>query len=182
MEKMNIGYDVLREINPRIIFTSVSGMLSCLPSLTLLTITKGYGPDGPFANRAGYDMITGAEAGLMHLQGERGGGPIKAGIAVTDLSTGLYAHGAVLAALHARHRTGVGQKIDASLFETQVALLMHCAMSWLNLGQEGERWGAQHPNVVPYDAFKTVSLTSRSLRLRMVLTANRKISTSSAAQ
>lgn len=102
-------------------------------------------------------MITGAEAGLLHLQGERGRGPVKAGIAVTDLSTGLYAHGAVLAALQARERTGVGQKVDASLFETQIALLTHCAMAWLNLGQEGERWGAQHPQVVPYDAFKTVS-------------------------
>jgi succinate---hydroxymethylglutarate CoA-transferase len=120
-------------------------------------VQLGYGPDGPFASRAGYDMITGAEAGLLHLQGERGRGPVKAGIAVTDLSAGLYTHGAILAALHARHRTGLGQKIDASLFETQVALLMHCAMSWLNLGQEGERWGAQHPNVVPYDAFKTAS-------------------------
>ena len=108
-------------------------------------------------------MITGAEAGLLHLQGEPGRGPVKAGIAVTDLSTGLYAHGAVLAALHARERTGLGQKIDASLFETQVALLMHCAMSWLNMGQEGQRWGAQHPNVVPYDAFKSVSVLSPSV-------------------
>ena len=64
-------------------------------------------------------------------------------------------HGAILAALHARSRTGVGQKLDGSLFETQVALLTNCAMNWLNLGQEGQRWGAQHPSVVPYDAWKT---------------------------
>ena len=107
-------------------------------------------------------MITGAEAGLLHLQGEPGRGPVKAGIAVTDLSTGLYAHGAVLAALHARERTGVGQKIDASLFETQIALPTHNAMGWLNMGQEGERWGAQHPSVVPYDAFKSVNPTSNA--------------------
>lgn len=131
-------------------------------------------------------MITGAEAGLLHLQGERGRGPVKAGIAVTDLSTGLYAHGAVLAALQARERTGVGQKVDASLFETQIALLTHCAMAWLNLGQEGERWGAQHPQVVPYDAFKTVSWFLRCpdveiLAAAMLTLGCRKISTSSAA-
>ena len=95
------------------------------------------------------------EAGLLHLQGERGRGPVKAGIAVTDLTTGLFMHGAILAAIQARHLTGRGQKLDGSLFETQVALLMNSAMSWLNLGQEGQRWGAQHPSVVPYDAFKT---------------------------
>lgn len=98
------------------------------------------------------------EAGLLHLQGERGRGPVKAGVGITDLTTGLYIHGAILAALNSRHQTGLGQKIDASLFETQVALLINVAMSWLNLGVEGERWGAQHPNVVPYDAFKTKDL------------------------
>ena len=158
----------------------------------------GYGVDGPYAHRAGYDMITGAglvfnnefklkrpllivltvslllsisavtlvhvlfltetEAGLLGLQGERGRGPVKAGIGITDLSTGLYIHGAILAALYARDHTGLGQKVDTSLFETQVALLTNVAMGWLNLGQEGQRWGAQHPNVVPYDAFKTKDL------------------------
>ena len=83
---------------------------------------------------------------------------MKAGVGITDLSTGLYMHGAILAALQARHRTGLGQKLDGSLFETQVALLINVAMGWLNLGQEGERWGAQHPSVVPYDAFKTKDL------------------------
>lgn len=67
-------------------------------------------------------------------------------------------HGAILAALQARHRTGLGQKLDGSLFETQIALLINVAMGWLNLGQEGERWGAQHPSVVPYDAYKTKDL------------------------
>lgn len=95
------------------------------------------------------------EAGLLHLQGERGRGPVKAGIAVTDLTTGLYMHGAILAALQARHHTGRGQRLDGSLFETQIALLTQSAMGWLNLGQEGSRWGAKHPSVVPYDAFKT---------------------------
>jgi succinate--hydroxymethylglutarate CoA-transferase len=103
-------------------------------------------------------MIAGAEAGLLHLTGERGGSPVRPGLGLTDICTGLYTHGAILAAIHARERTGLGQKIDASLFETQVALLTNVAMSWLNLGQEAERWGTQHPSVVPYDAFKTKDL------------------------
>lgn len=118
----------------------------------------GYGAGGPFAHRAGYDMIAGAEAGLLHLTGERGRGPVRPGLGLTDMSTGLYMHGAIMAALYARERTGEGQKIDGSLFETQVALLTNVAMSWLNLGVEAERWGAQHPSVVPYDAFKTKDL------------------------
>ena len=105
--------------------------------------------------RAGYDMIAGAEAGLLHLTGERGGPPVRPGVAVADLSTGLYTHGAIMAALLGRQRTGRGQKIDISLFETQVSLLTNNAMSWLNLGQEAERWGTQHPSVVPYNAWKT---------------------------
>jgi succinate--hydroxymethylglutarate CoA-transferase len=119
---------------------------------------SGYGPSGPFAKRAGYDMIAGAEAGLLHLTGERGGPPVRPGLGLTDMCTGLYMHGAIVAALYARERTGRGQKIDASLFETQISLLTNVAMSWLNLGQEAERWGTQHPSVVPYDAFKTKDL------------------------
>lgn len=103
-------------------------------------------------------MIAGAEAGLLHLTGERHGPPVRPGLGLTDISTGLYTHGAIMAALFARERTGRGQKIDASLFETQVALLSNVALSWLNLGREAERWGTQHPSVVPYDAFKTKDL------------------------
>ena len=139
MEKLGLAYETLAEVNPRIIYASVSG----------------YGPSGPWARRAGYDMIAGAEAGLLHVTGERGGPPVRPGLGLTDMSTGLYIHGAILAALWARERTGRGQRLDASLFETQVALLTNVAMSWLNLGQEAERWGTQHPQVVPYDAFKT---------------------------
>ena len=142
MEKLNIGYDVLKKINPRIIHASVSG----------------YGSSGPAAKRAGYDMIAGAEAGLLHLTGERAGPPVRPGLGLTDMSTGLFTHGAIVSALFARERTGVGQKIDASLFESQIALLINVGMSWLNLGEEAERWGTQHPSVVPYDAFKTKDL------------------------
>lgn len=142
MEKLKIGYDVLSKVNPRIILGSVTG----------------YGASGPDAKRAGYDMIVGAAAGLLGLTGERNGPPVRPGLGLTDMSTGLFLHGAVIAALYARDRTGRGQKIDTSLFESQVALLINVGMSWLNLGVEGERWGTQHPSVVPYDAFKTKDL------------------------
>lgn len=103
-------------------------------------------------------MIAGAEGGLLHLTGERGGGPVRPGLGLTDLTTGLFMHGAIMGALYARDRTGVGQQLDGSLFETQVALLINVGLSWLNLGVEAERWGTQHPSVVPYDAFKTKDL------------------------
>lgn len=103
-------------------------------------------------------MIAGAEAGFLHLIGERNGPPIRPGLGVTDMCTGLMMHGAIIAALYSCKETGRGQQIDASLFETQISLLTNVAMTWLNLGQEAERWGAQHPSVVPYDAFKTKDL------------------------
>lgn len=142
MEKLKIGYDVLSQANPRIIHAAVSG----------------YGADGPASKRAGYDMIAGAEAGLIHVTGERGGPPMKPGLGLTDMTTGLFTHGAIVSALYARDRTGKGQKIDTSLFESQIALLINVGMAWLNLGEEAERWGMQHPSVVPYDAFKTKDL------------------------
>ncbi|OAL34949.1 hypothetical protein AYO20_05664 [Fonsecaea nubica] len=142
LDRLGLGYDVLSAINPRIIHASVSG----------------YGSVGPFSKRAGYDMIAGAEAGLLHLTGERGGPPVRPGLGLTDMCTGLFTHGAILAALYAREITGKGQMVKASLYETQVALLTNVALAWLNLGQEAERWGTQHPSVVPYDAFKTKDL------------------------
>lgn len=78
---------------------------------------------------------------MLHLTGERNGPPVRPGLGMTDMSSGLFLHGAILAALYARSRTGRGQKLDTSLFETQVALLINVGMSWLNLGQEAERWG-----------------------------------------
>lgn len=118
----------------------------------------GYGAGGPYEKRAGYDMIAGAEGGLLHLTGERGRGPVRPGLGLTDMTTGLFMHGAIQGALYARERTGVGQKLDGSLFETQVALLTNVALAWLNVGVEAERWGTQHPSVVPYDAFRTQDL------------------------
>lgn len=115
----------------------------------------GYGAGGPYKKRAGYDVIAAAEGGLLHITGDRHGKPTKPGVGLTDMTTGLYLHGAILAALVNRQATGQGQKIDASLFETQVSLLANVAMSWLNLGLEAQRWGTEHPSIVPYDAFET---------------------------
>jgi succinate--hydroxymethylglutarate CoA-transferase len=100
-------------------------------------------------------MIAGAEAGLLHITGDRDGKPTKPGVGLTDICTGLYLHGAILAALVGRQTTNVGQKIDASLFETQISLLINVGMSWLNLGLEAQRWGTAHPSIVPYEAFQT---------------------------
>ncbi|KAJ5729529.1 uncharacterized protein N7483_004037 [Penicillium malachiteum] len=139
MDELGIGYESLRKFNPLIIHASVSG----------------YGASGPYAKRAGYDAIVAAEAGMLHITGERDGQPTRPGLGMTDMSTGLYLHGAIMAALFSREKTGKGQKIDASLFETQVALLSNVAMSWLNAGEVAQRWGTAHPSIVPYQAFKT---------------------------
>ncbi|KAJ5739072.1 hypothetical protein N7533_011856 [Penicillium manginii] len=139
MEELGMGYEKLRSINPSIIHASVSG----------------YGASGPYAHRAGYDAIAAAEAGLLHITGEKDGPPTRPGLGLTDMSTGLYLHGAILAALFARQKNGKGQKIDASLYESQVSLLSNVAMSWLNGGVEAQRWGTEHPSIVPYQAFQT---------------------------
>ncbi|KAK9418767.1 putative Succinate--hydroxymethylglutarate CoA-transferase [Seiridium unicorne] len=139
MDRLGLGYELLREQNPRLIYASISG----------------YGTSGPYAKRGGYDPIAGAEAGLIHVTGEQNGPPVRPGIGMVDLATGLYLHGAILAALHARERGGMGQRVDASLFETQVSLLTNVGLAWLNLGIEAQRWGCQHSSIVPYNAFKT---------------------------
>ncbi|RSM06725.1 hypothetical protein CEP52_005583 [Fusarium oligoseptatum] len=139
MDRLGLGYHQLKKLNPRLIYASISG----------------YGTTGPYASRGGYDPIAGAEAGLLHVTGERNGPPVRPGIGIVDMSTGLYLHGAILAALHARDRDGEGQRVDTSLFETQISLLTNVGLSWLNLGVEAQRWGCQHPSIAPYDAFKT---------------------------
>ena len=91
----------------------------------------------------------------MHITGEKNGPPVKVGVALTDLTTGLYAHGAILAALLVRSKTQMGQKIDVSLLECQVASLVNIAHSYLIGGIEAQRWGTQHASIVPYQSFKT---------------------------
>jgi len=126
------------------------------PDLVYCSIT-GFGQDGPYAHRAGYDFLIQGMGGLMSVTGERdglpGGGPQKVGVALTDLMTGMYATVAVLAALTHRDRSGEGQHIDMSLLDTQVAMLANVGSNYLNSGQRPQRWGNAHANIVPYQTF-----------------------------
>ena len=138
-----LDYASLRRINPRLIYCSISG----------------FGQSGPYATRPGYDFIIQAMSGLMSLtgvpEGQPGAGPLKAGVAVTDLFSGLYAAVGVLAALAHRERTGEGQQIDVGLFDVQVACLANQAMNYLVGGHVPGCMGNAHPNIVPYQDFPT---------------------------
>lgn len=129
LKKYKLDYDTLSRINPRLIYASVTG----------------YGQTGPYSTRAGYDVMVEAEMGLMHITGSRDGPPVKVGVAVTDLTTGLYTSNAIMASLLARIRTGKGQHIDAALSDCQVATLANIASSALISGKKDSgRWGTAH--------------------------------------
>jgi crotonobetainyl-CoA:carnitine CoA-transferase CaiB-like acyl-CoA transferase len=123
------------------------------PGLVYCSIT-GFGQDGPYAPRAGYDFIIQGMGGAMSLTGEPDGEPQKSGIAYADLFTGLYASVAILAALRERDRTGKGAHIDMALLDTQVAVLANQALNWMVSGKVPRRMGNGHANLVPYQAFK----------------------------
>ncbi|PLZ00342.1 CoA transferase [Burkholderia sp. WAC0059] len=143
LKKYGLDYESLRAVKPDLVYCSVTG----------------FGQTGPYASRAGYDFIVQGMGGFMSLTGERdglpGGGPQKAGVAITDLMTGMYATVAVLAALAHRDRTGVGQYVDMALFDVQVAMLANAGANFLASGQPPARWGNAHPNIVPYQTFQT---------------------------
>ncbi|KFM69622.1 CaiB/baiF CoA-transferase family protein, partial [Stegodyphus mimosarum] len=124
------------------------------PHLVYCSIT-GYGASGPYRDRAGYDVIAASVGGLLNITGPENGEPCKVGVAVTDLATGLYAHGAIIAALLQRLKTGKGQKIDCNLLSTQVSLLANIGSNYLIAGQEAKRWGTSHESIVPYQTFQT---------------------------
>ena len=128
------------------------------PKLIVASIT-GFGQDGPYADRAGYDFIIQGMGGMMsvtgHPDGEPGGGPMRAGVAIADLFTGMYACVAILAALHRRDKSGDGAHIDMALFDTQLAMLANQASNALVSGDEPPRQGNTHPNIVPYQPFET---------------------------
>jgi crotonobetainyl-CoA:carnitine CoA-transferase CaiB-like acyl-CoA transferase len=136
-EKLGVGYEQLRALNPKLIYCSISG----------------YGRDGPQADRPGYDFATQAEAGLMSLTGPVEGEPFRVGTPVADITAGNNAAMAVLAALFHRERSGEGQKIEISLFDSQLQLLANSASGALFTGQDAKRLGNQHPNIVPYQVF-----------------------------
>lgn len=139
LDELGIGYNALKDIASHLIFCSLSG----------------YGPRGPYRNKPGYDVIAASVGGLLHITGPRDGEPCKAGVAMTDIATGLYAQGAIMAALLERTKTGQGQKIDCNLLSTQIACLINIGGNFLNAGVEGTRWGTAHESIVPYESFKT---------------------------
>ena len=126
------------------------------PGLVWCSIT-GFGHSSPDAERAGYDFMIQAESGLMDITGEAGGRPLRAGVAVADLTTGMMSVTAILAALRHRDRTGEGQHIDMALFDTTVGWLANQASGWLMGGSEPVRMGNQHPSIVPYQDFETAT-------------------------
>ncbi len=144
LARYGLDYDSIRKINPRIIYCSITG----------------YGQTGPYAQRPGYDFVFQAEGGLMSITGEKdslpGGGPQKVGVAIADLTTGLYAAIAVLAALNARHSTGMGQYIDLALLDCLTALSSNQGLFHLMNDIDPVRWGNAHPALVPYQVFNTL--------------------------
>ncbi|KXU38601.1 CoA-transferase [Ventosimonas gracilis] len=138
-----LDYPSLKAINPKLIYCSITG----------------FGQNGPYAKRAGYDFMIQGMGGLMSLTGhpdtEEGGGPMKVGVALTDIQCGLYSAIGILAALVQREKTGEGQHIDMALLDVQVACLANQAMNYLVSGQSPKRLGNAHPNIVPYQDFPT---------------------------
>jgi len=141
LKKFALDTETLRGANPRLIYASITG----------------FGQDGPYAERAGYDYIIQGMGGLMSITGlpddMPGGGPMRVGVAVVDLFTGLYTCVAILSALYARERTGAGTHIDMALFDTQLAMLANQASNALISGKDPPRQGNTHPNIVPYQPF-----------------------------
>ncbi|MDG4886836.1 CaiB/BaiF CoA-transferase family protein [Mesorhizobium sp. WSM4887] len=138
MKRLGLSYETMRDINPAVIFCSISG----------------YGQTGPESDRPGYDFIMQAESGLMSITGAIDGPPNRLGVAFTDVVAGMVATQSVLAALYQRKETGKGQFIDVALIETTLNLLINVGTGYLNAGVEATRYGNAHPSVVPYQLFE----------------------------
>ena len=140
LEKWSLGYDeILKPRNKRLISASISG----------------FGADGPYMNLPGYDVLGQAMGGIMSITGEPGSGPTRVGIAIADITSGLYTMHGILLALAARERTGEGQRVDTSLLESIVSLLTHIASNYLVGGVPPKQYGNSHPSIVPYQLFRT---------------------------
>jgi crotonobetainyl-CoA:carnitine CoA-transferase CaiB-like acyl-CoA transferase len=137
LDRFGLGWEALSALNPRLVWCSITG----------------FGQDGPYAHRAGYDYIVQGMSGLMSITGEPDREPQKVGVAVTDIFTGVYATTAILAALHQRDRTGQGQRIDMALLDVATAITANQAMNFLASGVAPRRMGNAHPNIVPYQVF-----------------------------
>jgi len=141
LKKYGLDYASLKTLNPKLVYCSITG----------------FGQSGPSAHKAGYDAMIQGEGGLMSLTGEPDGAPMKVGVALVDIATGLYSCNAILAALLARHSAnkGQGQYIDISLLDVQLAILANQSMNYLATGENPQRLGNGHPNIVPYQTFAT---------------------------
>ena len=137
LAKYGLDYPSLREVNPRLIYCSITG----------------FGQDGPYAHRAGYDFVVQGMGGIMDLTGDPAGEPMKTGVAIADLFTGVYASTAILAALRGREGSGAGCHIDMALLDVQVAVLANQAMNYLIGGETPHRIGNANPNIAPYQVF-----------------------------
>jgi crotonobetainyl-CoA:carnitine CoA-transferase CaiB-like acyl-CoA transferase len=143
LKAYGLDYESLAQLNPRLIYCSITG----------------FGQTGPYAARAGYDLLIQASSGMMSItgrpDGEPGGGGMRVGVAITDVFTGIYASTAILAAMQVRHRTGRGQHIDMALLDVGMAILANQASAYLNTGKAPQRQGNSHPSIVPYQDFPT---------------------------
>ncbi len=139
LARYGLDHESLGAINPRLVYCSITG----------------FGQTGPYADRGGYDFVAQGMGGFMSITGEPDGEPLRAGVAMADLSTGLYATISILAALRHAERTGEGQHIDISLLDTQIATLANQSMNWLVGGIDPGRLGNGHPTIVPYRTFAT---------------------------
>jgi len=139
LERLGFGYERVHAIYPRLIYCSISG----------------FGQDGPYRDRAAYDIVLQGMGGLMGITGEPGRPPVKIGIAITDIGAGMFAHSAILAALLWREKSGKGQWIDVSMLDCQVSWMSHMAGYYLASGENPERLGSKHPTVEPYQAVET---------------------------
>jgi crotonobetainyl-CoA:carnitine CoA-transferase CaiB-like acyl-CoA transferase len=139
LKKYDLDYESMKRINPGLVYCSITG----------------FGQNGPYAARAGYDFMIQAMGGMMSVTGEADGQPMKIGVALADVLTGLYAANAIQAALIHQQKTGAGQYIDMALLDVQVATLANQAMNFLASGESPQRRGNSHPNIVPYQAFQT---------------------------
>lgn len=137
LEKYGLDYDSLKEVNPRLVYCSITG----------------FGQTGPYAHRAGYDFIIQGMSGLMSITGEPGGQPQKSGVAITDIFTGIYAVNGIMAALHQRERTGRGQQVDMALLDVAVAVTANQALNYLSTGEAPGMMGNAHMNLAPYQVF-----------------------------
>lgn len=138
MEKFGLGYNVLKELNPRLVYCAVSG----------------FGRTGPMKDDAAYDLLMQGFGGLMSVTGEADGAPVKVGFSIVDLATGMYAAIGVMSALFQREKTGLGQMVETSLLESIVSLQSYLAYGYFATGMVPRKWGSAHPNLAPYQAFK----------------------------